>query len=576
MEPAVTTSAPHFLGLALCVPAAAAAGGSGGGGASGTLAAAGVHRSSASAAIPLPAADSSPLAARQAGGGAEPISCDESSPSSDPQCQSPMSSSPPGQAALSASPVAASRLLFNSRHSHQVQPSAHAAAQPLLAPPLPARPAPLRHMVALTARGLGAVPGSRVWRNPVLERNLETDYECEAVAVRSIEGDDSPGGVNCLSSLIDELATFQCSEAGSGYAYLALWRAGGPAGGGGATRPGVVSAPVPVGRGLLDDHSPTACMDVDRSPLAAAAAMPDYPWTRVSGRRDPAASAGGGHGGLKIVACIVNLLIVDMEPNLVMTVEKDDVADLDEILMHSGSGSGGDSGGTVCCQLVTLAGPSSMQLLRRELPRLVGLVGGEGGGGAAAAGGAGRSPAAAAASTSSVPGGGMPVLTTAPPSVATAASAAAAAKWDGYSLLASAARRAGARAAPAAVIAFSCTGRGLGIYGAPGQEAALLDEATGGAMPLAGMYCEGEIGPLIRNGYVGWAATSRVASGGGGLLLGPGGRSSLPAALVASPPPAAVAAAAASAVAAPPFDRSCPCASAPALQSFTSVFVALS
>ena len=46
----------------------------------------------------------------------------------------------------------------------------------------------------------------------------------------------------------------------------------------------------------------------------------------------------------------------------------------------------------------------------------------------------------------------------------------------------------------AALLQFSCLGRGEGLYGAPNHDAAVLSEILG-APPAAGFFCNGEIGP---------------------------------------------------------------------------------
>jgi len=43
---------------------------------------------------------------------------------------------------------------------------------------------------------------------------------------------------------------------------------------------------------------------------------------------------------------------------------------------------------------------------------------------------------------------------------------------------------------------FSCNGRGRMLFGEPDRDIATLQEALGGAVPVAGMFCAGEIGPV--------------------------------------------------------------------------------
>lgn len=48
---------------------------------------------------------------------------------------------------------------------------------------------------------------------------------------------------------------------------------------------------------------------------------------------------------------------------------------------------------------------------------------------------------------------------------------------------------------PAAALLFTCNGRGERLFGSPDHDAALLTQALGG-VPLAGMHCAGELGPI--------------------------------------------------------------------------------
>jgi small ligand-binding sensory domain FIST len=43
---------------------------------------------------------------------------------------------------------------------------------------------------------------------------------------------------------------------------------------------------------------------------------------------------------------------------------------------------------------------------------------------------------------------------------------------------------------------FSCNGRGQGLYGAPDGDISIVQSALGGAVPAAGMFCAGELGPV--------------------------------------------------------------------------------
>ena len=47
-----------------------------------------------------------------------------------------------------------------------------------------------------------------------------------------------------------------------------------------------------------------------------------------------------------------------------------------------------------------------------------------------------------------------------------------------------------------AALLFSCNGRGRGLFGEPDRDITTLQSALGGATPIAGMFCAGEIGPV--------------------------------------------------------------------------------
>jgi len=48
---------------------------------------------------------------------------------------------------------------------------------------------------------------------------------------------------------------------------------------------------------------------------------------------------------------------------------------------------------------------------------------------------------------------------------------------------------------PRGALLFSCLGRGEGMYGVKGHDVRLLHEYFG-AIPAAGLFCNGEIGPV--------------------------------------------------------------------------------
>src|SRR5690606_10077544 len=49
---------------------------------------------------------------------------------------------------------------------------------------------------------------------------------------------------------------------------------------------------------------------------------------------------------------------------------------------------------------------------------------------------------------------------------------------------------------PAAALLFSCVGRGRGLYGRSNHDSAVLREQLGAELPIAGFFCNGEIGPV--------------------------------------------------------------------------------
>jgi small ligand-binding sensory domain FIST len=47
-----------------------------------------------------------------------------------------------------------------------------------------------------------------------------------------------------------------------------------------------------------------------------------------------------------------------------------------------------------------------------------------------------------------------------------------------------------------AALLFACNSRGKGLYGKPDGDIDTLQDALGGAVPAAGMFCAGEVGPV--------------------------------------------------------------------------------
>ncbi len=60
-----------------------------------------------------------------------------------------------------------------------------------------------------------------------------------------------------------------------------------------------------------------------------------------------------------------------------------------------------------------------------------------------------------------------------------------------------------------AIALFSCTGRGAGLFGHPHHDASQVQSALGSSIPLAGFFCNGEIGPIGgRNFLHGYTASA--------------------------------------------------------------------
>jgi small ligand-binding sensory domain FIST len=56
-------------------------------------------------------------------------------------------------------------------------------------------------------------------------------------------------------------------------------------------------------------------------------------------------------------------------------------------------------------------------------------------------------------------------------------------------------------AAPVAALLFACNGRGIGLFGGPDHDAKTIREVLG-PLPLAGLFCNGEIGPVGARTFV--------------------------------------------------------------------------
>ncbi|MGD9794072.1 MAG: FIST C-terminal domain-containing protein [Acidimicrobiia bacterium] len=71
--------------------------------------------------------------------------------------------------------------------------------------------------------------------------------------------------------------------------------------------------------------------------------------------------------------------------------------------------------------------------------------------------------------------------------------------------------RAGAAQPARAALVFTCNGRGAHLFGHPHHDASAVQEVLGPSIPLAGMFCAGEIGPLNgRNHLHGFTASVAV------------------------------------------------------------------
>ena len=54
---------------------------------------------------------------------------------------------------------------------------------------------------------------------------------------------------------------------------------------------------------------------------------------------------------------------------------------------------------------------------------------------------------------------------------------------------------------PNAALLFTCTGRGIRLFGTPDHDAGLVEELLG-PVPVAGAFCAGELGPVGGHNYV--------------------------------------------------------------------------
>ena len=54
---------------------------------------------------------------------------------------------------------------------------------------------------------------------------------------------------------------------------------------------------------------------------------------------------------------------------------------------------------------------------------------------------------------------------------------------------------------PAGAWLCACNGRGMGLFGAPNHDARAVDHEFAG-LPVAGFFCNGEIGPVAGKNYL--------------------------------------------------------------------------
>lgn len=69
-----------------------------------------------------------------------------------------------------------------------------------------------------------------------------------------------------------------------------------------------------------------------------------------------------------------------------------------------------------------------------------------------------------------------------------------------------------------AALLFTCNGRGTHLFGTPHHDAALVQDLAGGGLPLGGMFCAGEIGPVGGRAFL-HGFTASLALFGDGLVL---------------------------------------------------------
>ena len=75
-----------------------------------------------------------------------------------------------------------------------------------------------------------------------------------------------------------------------------------------------------------------------------------------------------------------------------------------------------------------------------------------------------------------------------------------------------------------AALLFACNGRGVGLFGGPDHDARVTRELLG-PLPLAGLFCNGEIGPVDGRTFIhgftaslGLLAPRPQASGAPGMM----------------------------------------------------------
>jgi len=73
-----------------------------------------------------------------------------------------------------------------------------------------------------------------------------------------------------------------------------------------------------------------------------------------------------------------------------------------------------------------------------------------------------------------------------------------------------------------AALLFACNSRGRGLYGQPDGDIAILQDALGGTVPAAGLFCAGEVGPVGGKNFLHGHTASIALLRGGSAAAPPG------------------------------------------------------